>query len=105
MELNLNDNRIYDAIHRFYSNFTKRLSDGPNPNQIIIDNLKHIKILKIYCKKCIYSNDNNIIKDNIVIVYLFDNLYKEVIHLNLLLEDYKDIFKDIFNDYKGNIFS
>jgi hypothetical protein len=92
MELNLNNNQVYSAIHRFYSNFKlRRNRNDSNPNQCILDNINNIIIVKIYCKKCLYSNDINIIKDNIVIIFKLNECKKEVIRLNLLLENYKDI--------------
>ena len=93
MELNLNNNQVYSAIHHFYSNFKLRRKgkNDSNPNQYILDNINKIIIVKIYCKKCVYSNDINEIKDNIVIIFKLNEYKKEVIRLNLLLENYKDI--------------
>jgi hypothetical protein len=92
MELNLNNNQVYLVIHRFYSNFKlRRNRNDSNPNQYILDNINKIIIVKIYYKKCIYSNDINEIKDNIVIIFKLNECKKEFISLNLLLENYKDV--------------
>ena len=91
MDLNVIKNQAQLAVHRFYSKFKLRLYNGPNPNQFILNNINKIQILKIYCKKCIYSNDKNELKDNIVIVFKLSEFRNEAIYLNLLLEDYKDI--------------
>ena len=93
MELNLNNNQVYSAIHRFYSNFKlrRKSASDSNPNQCILDNINKIIIVKIYYKKCVYSNDKNVIKDNIFIIFKLNECKKEVISLNLLLENYKDI--------------
>lgn len=88
MELNCNENKLFSIINRFYSKFKLRKSDNPNPHKFILDNLNKITILKIYYKKCVYSNEVNIIKDNIVIIFKIN----EIISLNLLFDDYKDIF-------------
>lgn len=91
MDLNVIKNQAHLAIHRFYSKFQLRRYNGPNPNQVILNNINKIKILKIYYKKCIYSNDKNELKDNIVIVFKLSEFRNEAIYLSLLLEDYKDI--------------
>jgi hypothetical protein len=87
MELSCNENKVYSAINRFYTKFKLRRSNNPNPHKLILDNLNKISILKIYYKKCVYSNDKNIIKDNIVIIFKLNEVYC----LNLLFDDYKDI--------------
>ena len=104
MELNVIRNQVYTAIHIFYTKFKLRRSSDPNPNQFIADNINQIKILKIYYKKCIYSKDINQIKDNIVILFKLNEFKKEVISLNLLFDDYKDIFKN-YEDYKYVVFT
>jgi hypothetical protein len=97
MELNLNNNKVYSAIHRFYSNFKlrRKSKSNSNPNQYILNNINKIIIVKIYYKKCVYSNNINIIKDNIVIKFKLNKFNKEVISLNLLLENYNDLFEEI----------
>lgn len=91
MELNLNNNQLRLAIQRFYSKFKLRRSANPNPNKFILDNINKIIVLKIYYKKCVYSNNVNEIKDNIVIIFKLNKFEDEVICLNLLLDDYKDV--------------
>jgi len=100
-EMELIIHQLHLAIHRFYSNFKLRRCNSPNPNLFILNNLSKIKIIKIYCKKCIYSKDSNQIKDNIVIVFKLSVFKRENINLNLLFEDYKDIIKD----YKDVVFT
>lgn len=104
-KLNVIKNKVYLAIHRFYSNFKLRRSNDPNPNQIIADNINQIEILKIYYKKCIYSNDKNEMKDNIIIKFKLNEFKKESFYLNLLFEDYKDIFEDSLKNYKEIVFT
>lgn len=87
MEINLNNNQFYLILQRFNTKFKLRKKISPNPNIYLEKQVILKKAYKIYC---IYSDDKNKSKENLVIKYK-NNLKDEIYSLNILLEDYKDI--------------
>jgi hypothetical protein len=84
--------QVLNVIFRFYSKYKlRRTNEYINPNNFILEKLNDIHIIKIYTKMCTYSNEQNIKKENIIIIFkLNDN--KDIINLNLTLDEYKDLF-------------
>ena len=85
MEIQLNKNQFYLIIKRIYLKF--KLRRKPNPTKEIFLT-EDIVLVKAYIFPCIYSNNENIKKENLVIKYIYN---KEIISLNILLDDYKDL--------------
>lgn len=91
MDLTLNNKQIHSIIQRFNSKFKLRIKkDNPNPKHELFS-LNDIYIIKTYKFPCTYSNvKSNEKRENLVIKYFYKNK-KEIISLNLLLEEYKDL--------------
>lgn len=90
MELKSTNIEVYDVIKKFYSKYKLRRNPGyPNPN-ILSKNIQDISLIKIYKRVCIYSNNENMYKENLVIKYKYKNK-DEIISLNLPWDDYKDL--------------
>jgi hypothetical protein len=87
----LNNNKIYYIIKRFYSKFKlrRRNAENKNPNILpyYIDDISYIKSYKFLC---VYSNAKNIKKENLVVKYTYKN-HKEIISLNIPLDEYEDL--------------
>jgi len=87
MEISLDENQFYSILKRFRSKLKYK-----NGEQIYKENKisskEDISLLETYKISCIYSNENNEKRENLVLKYICNN---EVIILNILLEEYKDL--------------
>jgi hypothetical protein len=91
MEVMLNNNQFYFILERFYSKFMLRKRTGPNPNKYMC-NREYIYLIKAYKIQCVYTDNENKKKDNLVIKYTYkNNDIEEFISLNVLLDEYKDL--------------
>lgn len=93
MEIKLDKENLKSIIRRFHYKFKlRRNPDFPNPNKII-HQLEDINLIKAYIGPCIYSNDKNIKKENLIIKY---KLNEDLISLNIILDEYKDLLTKKF---------
>lgn len=92
----LTNYQLFEIIKRFHSKFYKRKINGTkriNPN--ILPNIHNLTLISAYKNLCSYSgNKNNIYKKyHIIIKYkLLNSDDKGFFSLNILYDDYKDIF-------------
>tara|TARA_B110000971_G_C19903702_1_gene451221 strand:- start:381 stop:656 length:276 start_codon:yes stop_codon:yes gene_type:complete len=90
MEIDLNNQQICCIIERVYQKFKPRIIPHiptiPKHKKIISPT--DIILIKAYILPCIYSNGINTQKENLVIKYSYN---KEIINLNILLANYKDL--------------
>lgn len=102
-KLFLTHSQMCSIVERFYSKHKYR-KNAENKKKSV-PNMLEILFIQAYTKSCIYSNQTNIPKENVVIKYkiinneIINNEIKnefknEIISLNLLLEDYQDLFID-----------
>jgi hypothetical protein len=89
----LNNTHIYYIIKRFYSKFklrrNRRNTGNKNPNILpyYIDDICYIKSYKFLC---VYTDSKNIKRENLVVKYTYKNP-NEIISLNIILDEYKDL--------------
>ena len=92
MDLIMSNSQIYSIIERFYTRFKYKNSfkiKHPLPE------INDIQLIKAYIRDCIYTNEVNFIKQNAIIKYRLTNHFnQEIICLNILWEDYKDLMKE-----------
>jgi hypothetical protein len=88
----IDNTKIYKILERFHRKYKKRIKFGQNPNGILpppIDSIQHIQIYK---RTCIYSRENqNEMKEHLVIKIKRYPEYTDYYILNVLFEDYKDL--------------
>ena len=88
--MELNKNQVYSILKRFNKKFKlKRKPHFPNPNKLP-NSKDEIYLVKVYKIVCIYSNEKNTRKENLIIKYKLNDT-SETICLNLLYEEYKDL--------------
>ena len=86
--LNLSNEQIYSILKRFHTKYISVRNKGiDNPNKLP-DNQEEIHFIQAYICPCIYSNNENQIRENLFIKFIFK---QDTISLNILLEDYKDL--------------
>lgn len=87
----INKYQIYSIIERFYSKYKYRVSGRTKTKNL--PNMNDILFVEAYTNSCVYSNQSNLQKENIIIKFkLTDNdLVNEIISLNILYDDYKDL--------------
>lgn len=91
--------QLFEIIKRFHSKFYKRkINNNIRINPNILPNIHNIKLISAYKNLCSYSGNkkNNIYKKyHIIIKYILPNINEnEYICLNILYDDYKDIFSN-----------
>jgi len=90
MEIKSTNTEVYYIIKRFYNNYKLRRNPGhPNPN-ILSNHIQDITLIKMYKRGCIYSNEENSHKENLVIKYKYKDV-NEIISLNIPWDNYKDL--------------
>ena len=86
----LDEELVYSILKRFNQKFKLiRNPHCPNPNKLP-KSTDEIQLVQIYKFLCIYSNEKNIKKENLIIKYKM-NSRSEIISLNLPYEEYKDL--------------
>jgi len=90
MDISTTKTNVYHILKRFNSYFRlRRNNECRNPNHLS-NNINDINIIRVYKRKCIYTDDPNHIRDNLVIKYQYKN-NPEIICLNIPLERYNDL--------------
>jgi hypothetical protein len=81
----------YLIIERFYKKFKYRRNNNNTKKHQIPPKKEEIQIQKMYLRNTIFSKtiSENIVKKMIVLKYCYKN---DIITLNVLYEDYSDIF-------------
>jgi hypothetical protein len=75
---------------RFHSKYISVKNKGkPNPNKLP-SNQEEIHLIEAYIVPCIYSNSENKKRENLIIKFRFKE-DEDIVSLNILLEDYKDL--------------
>jgi len=90
MKLSLNKYQLCCIIKRFRSKLKYR-NGLPMYEQNKISNKEDISLLEAYKIQCVYSNSTNVKRENLVLKYTCNN---EVILLNILLDEYKDLIQN-----------
>lgn len=85
----INNKQMYCIMERFHSKYISVKNKGkPNPNKLP-SNQEEIHFIEAYIHPCIYSNNSNEKRENLIIKFRFTE--EDIISLNILLEDYKDL--------------
>lgn len=93
MDIITTNKNVYYILKRFNSNFKlRRNKEYKNPN-ILSNNINDINIIRVYKRKCIYTDDLKHTKDNLVIKYQYKN-NPDIITLNVLWDRYKDLLTE-----------
>jgi hypothetical protein len=93
MNISTTNKNVYYILKRFNSSFRLRRNPGfENPN-VLSNHISDITIIKVYKRKCIYTNNPNYIRDNLVIKYQYKN-NPEVISLNIPWDKYQDLLTE-----------
>jgi hypothetical protein len=88
--MSFNKQQVYSILTRFHDKFKLiRNPSSPNPNQLP-ESTDEISLIQVYKILCVYSNEKNIRKENLIIKYKM-NSGSEIISLNLPYEEYKDL--------------
>jgi hypothetical protein len=92
MKIFISNYQINSIIERFYSKYKYRQC-GRTRSTKNIPYIQDIIFIQAYTYPCIYSNQSNLQKENIIIKFKIDNndLVDEIISLNILYDDYKDL--------------
>lgn len=92
MKIFITNFQVHSIMERFYSKYKYRHSDRTTKK---LPNLQDIIFIQAYTNLCIYSNQSNLQKENIIIKFKLINndLVDEIISLNILYDDYKDLIK------------
>ena len=87
--LSLTNKQIYSILKRFYTKYvsSKKNIGKTNPNKLP-SNQEDIQIMEVCIFPCIYSNNENQKKENLIIKFRYK---EDTISLNILLEHYKDL--------------
>jgi len=90
MNLFMTHSQIYSIIQRFDSKYKYRKS---NRIRETIVNIQNIIFIEAYIIPCIYSNQCNLQKENIIIKFKIkkNESIDEIVSLNILYDDYKDL--------------
>ena len=80
MEIKLNSQQLRSILTRFNLKIRRKHKT--------IYNIEEGNLIKVCIHPCIYSNNENIKKDNLIIKYFYN---KELLCLNIPLEEYKDL--------------
>jgi len=88
--MTLDEEQVYSILSRFHDKFKLiRNPSSPNPNELPTST-DEIDLVQVYKILCVYSNEKNIRKENLIIKYKM-NSRSEIISLNLPYEEYKDL--------------
>ena len=89
MDIFISNYQIYSIIERFYSKYKSKKYQ----RKTTLPNIQDIIFIQAYINSCIYSNEINLQKENIIIKFKLINndLVDEIISLNILYDDYKDL--------------
>ena len=89
----ISNKQMYSIMERFHSKYISRRNKGkPNPNTLP-SSQDDIKFIQAYINPCIYSNNENKKRENLIIKFKYEKISQDIISLNILLEDYKDLIK------------
>ena len=79
----------YNFIERHYNRFYRRRNNDttklPPPKK------ENVKILRVYSRNTIFSSNENIVKEMLIIHYQITNSDSDVFHLSISLDNYNDI--------------
>jgi len=93
MQISTTNKNIFYILKRFHSSFQLRRNPGnKNPN-VLSNNINDINIIRVYKRNCIYTNDQQDLKENLVIKYQYKN-NPEIISLNIPLYKYQDLLNE-----------
>jgi len=84
----INNKQMYSIIERFHSKYKSAKNKGkPNPNKLP-SNQEEIHLIEACIVPCIYSNNENQKRENLIIKFRYE---KDIVSLNILLEEYNDL--------------
>jgi hypothetical protein len=82
----------YTIIHRYYNRFHRRKNNNdykkPSP-----PTKENVNILRVYSRNTIFSSNENIVKEMLIIHYqIMNNGHNnDIFHLSISVDNYKDI--------------
>lgn len=89
MNLFMTHSQIYSIIQRFDSKYKYRKSNRTKETKL---KSQDIIFVEAYINSCIYSNQSNLQKENIIIKFKIKNMEENaVFSLNVLYDEYKDL--------------
>jgi hypothetical protein len=91
MKIFISNYQIYTILQRFNSKY--KFKNSEKKTKKFLPQLDDIIFIEAYTNTCIYTNQTILKKENIIIKFKINNndLLDEIISLNILFDEYKDL--------------